>query len=79
MLYDLFVSFFPSFIENRVFFPLTYYILCSSSRPAAYMNQVFLEGRLGLKEKLEGEKKNDEAKTNFSLIKALEFTKGLCL
>ena len=48
-------------------------------RPAAYMNQVFLEGRLGLKEKLEGEKKNDEAKTNFSLIKALEFTKRLCL
>jgi hypothetical protein len=57
MLYDLFVSFFPSFIENRVFFPLTYYILCSSSRPAAYMNQVFLEGRLGLKERLGGKKR----------------------
>ena len=44
----------------------------------AYMNRVFLEGRLGLKETRLREK-NDEAKTNFSLIKAREFTKRLCL
>ena len=30
----------------------------------AYMNRVFLEGRLGLKERLDG-KRNNEAKTNF--------------
>ena len=34
------------------------------SRPVAYMNQVFLEGRLGLKERIDSER-NNEAKTNF--------------
>jgi hypothetical protein len=40
-------------------------------------NRVLLKGRLGLKEIRQREKK--EAKTNFSLIKAPEFTKSLCL
>jgi hypothetical protein len=47
-------------------------------RPTAYMNRIFLEGSLGLKETRLLEK-NDEAKTNFSLIKACMFTKRLCL
>jgi hypothetical protein len=29
---------------------------CSSNRPTAYMNRVFLEGRLGLKEELDARK-----------------------
>ena len=48
-------------------------------RPTAYMNLVFLEGRLGLKERETRQREKNEAKTNFSLIKAQEFTKRLCL
>ena len=50
---------------------------CNTKPPVAYMNQVLLKGRLGLKETRQREK--NEAKTNFSLIKAREFTKRLCL
>ena len=50
---------------------------CNTKPPVAYMNQVLLKGRLGLKETRLREK--NEAKTTFSLIKALEFTKRLCL
>jgi hypothetical protein len=42
-----------------------------------YMNRVLLKSRLGLKETRRREK--NEAKTKFSLIKAHEFTKRLCL
>jgi hypothetical protein len=34
------------------------------SQPTAYVNQVFLEGSLGLKERLDC-KRNNKAKTNF--------------
>ena len=50
---------------------------CNCKPPVAYMNQVLLKGRLGLKETRQREK--NEAKTNFSLIKAPKFTKSLCL
>ena len=50
---------------------------CNTKPPVAYMNQVLLKGRLGLKKTRQREKK--EAKTNFSLIKAHESTKRLCL
>ena len=44
-----------------------------------YMNWVFLEGKLGLKERLDGEKNNEANANFFSLIKARKFTKRLCL
>jgi hypothetical protein len=37
---------------------------CSCRLPLAYKNWVLLEGRLGLKERLDSER-NNEAKTNF--------------
>ena len=43
------------------------------------MNQVFLEGRLGLKERLDGKKRMRANANFFSLIKARNFTKRLCL
>ena len=52
-------------------------LICNCKLPAAYMNWVVLKGRLGLKETRQREK--NEAKTIFSLIKAREFTKRLCL
>ena len=48
-------------------------------QPMVYMNWVFLEGKLGLKERLDGEKNNEANANFFSLIKARKFTKRLCL
>lgn len=51
--------------------------LCNCKPPMAYMNQVLMKDRMGLKETRWWEE--NEAKTKFSLTKAPKFTKSLCL
>ena len=49
-------------------------------RPACGLHELGIPGRqAGAEKGTRWQEKNDEAKTNFSLIKAHEFTKRLCL
>ena len=50
---------------------------CNTKPPVAYMNQVLLKGRLGAEKDQTAGK--ERGKINFSLIKAHESTKRLCL